>query len=235
MHIHPPTPVRQRAFRTRSASCGPVARAARPATAALTAAAAALALGACGSSSKGGGRTAATRATTPSGLAGTPQGATTPPSSGLHASSIRVSSSAPYLHGGMDPRYTCHGQEISPPFKWHDLAESAPRAKELLFLVRTVSHGNLSTDWALAGLSPSLSGLSAGQTPPGAIVGRNSAGKVGYSLCPPSGSLVTMAVYAVTRKLGLKPGFDPESIKPVLEAADTQWGGMTFAPYPPKK
>jgi phosphatidylethanolamine-binding protein (PEBP) family uncharacterized protein len=158
-----------------------------------------------------------------------------PVPSQVHRATLTISSSAPYLHGGIEPRYTCHGQDISPPVKWRGLLALDPSAKEVLFLVRTVAAGKVSTDWAVAGLAPKLGGINAGEVPPGAVVGRNSSGEVGYRLCPPANALLTMAVYAVGHKLSLKPGFDPESIRSALDAAETQWGGLTFSAYPPPK
>ena len=150
------------------------------------------------------------------------------PSGAPHLATIRLSSAAPYIGGGIAPRYTCHGEDISPPIKWHNLAEAAPQAKELMLFVRTIAHGKVEVDWGLAGLSPKLAEVKAGQTPPGAIVARNSSGSVGYRLCPPAGALMTFALYALPQRHPLKQGFDPESVRALLEAGSTQWGGMTF-------
>ena len=196
---------------------------------------AALALAACGSSRKHAAAATHTKTSATTLAAHTfGSGASSPPS-GLHGATLTISSSAPYPHGGIDPRYTCHGQDVSPPVKWHGVSAVAPHAKEMLFFVRTVSQGKVETDWAVAGMAPSIGGINAGETPPGAVVGRNSSGSVGYHLCPPAGALLTMAAYAVGHKLNLKPGFDPESARATLESAETQWGGLTFSAYPPPK
>jgi phosphatidylethanolamine-binding protein (PEBP) family uncharacterized protein len=94
--------------------------------------------------------------------------------------------------------------------------------------VRTILEGHVTTDWAVTGISPSLQRIQAGKLPSGAIVGKNSSGKVGYSLCPPPGALVTMGVYAFPHKLGLKPGFDPNLLKPLLGSTEVQWGGAAM-------
>jgi phosphatidylethanolamine-binding protein (PEBP) family uncharacterized protein len=130
----------------------------------------------------------------------------------------------------ISPRYTCQGGNVTPPLLW---AGVPPHSAELLVFVRTILEGHVTTNWALAGLSPSLQKLEAGKLPSGAIVGRNSLGKVGYSLCPsPSGGLITMGVYAVPHGLGLKTGFNPEQLKPLLGGGEIAWGGVPMLGHP---
>jgi phosphatidylethanolamine-binding protein (PEBP) family uncharacterized protein len=123
----------------------------------------------------------------------------------------------------ISPVYTCHGANISPPVLW---AGAPTTSKEIGIFVRTIILGHLTTDWAVVGISPKIQKIAAGKLPEGAIVGRNSSGKVGYSLCPPNGSLVTLGVYAFPHALGLKTGFDPESLKTLLSSGEVEWGGL---------
>jgi hypothetical protein len=63
--------------------------------------------------------------------------------------------------------------------------------------------------------------LSAGATPPGAVLGRNSFGSLGYrGPCPPSGPAhhYVITVYALGQPSGLRKGFsaDDMSALPVL-------------------
>jgi len=210
---------------------------ARRRAAGLLALAATMALAACGSSSPHTG--ASTTAATPD-LSGprTAQFALTQPQSGgssaLHGATLAVSTPAALQGGGVSPRNTCKGANISPALKWTGVPYAAPNAKELLVYVRTIlPHGKLETDWALAGLKPNLEEIAEGKTPPGAIVGRNSEGKVGYSLCPPPKTYVTMAVYAIPKSTSVTTGFDPEKLRPLLESAETEWGGKTITAYKP--
>jgi phosphatidylethanolamine-binding protein (PEBP) family uncharacterized protein len=125
----------------------------------------------------------------------------------------------------ISPHYTCHGAEVTPPLLW---AGVPPHTAELGIFVRTILEGHVTTNWAMVGVNPSLQRIAAGTLPSGAIVGRNSFGKVGYSLCPPDGGLITMGVYAFPHALGLKRGFNPESLKPMLGSGEVPWGGVAM-------
>jgi phosphatidylethanolamine-binding protein (PEBP) family uncharacterized protein len=106
-------------------------------------------------------------------------------------------------------RYTCDGQDISPPVRWtgvpHDTAELA------IFAINfQPQHGRLFFDWAVAGLSPKLRGLAAGRLPPRIVTGRNSFGQDDFSICPPRGRRESYAVkvIALPHKIPAQPGFD---------------------------
>ena len=63
---------------------------------------------------------------------------------------------------------------------------------------------------ALAGIDPGLGEIGAAKLPKGAVVGTNSAGKVGYSLCPPGpGETYMLALYALPRSLSTRTGESP--------------------------
>ncbi len=90
-------------------------------------------------------------------------------------------------------RYTCDGQDISPPLEWG--AVPASTKSLALFLVALVpepsSHtSSASLGWAVAGLNPSLHRLAAGHLPRGAYEGLTSNNKRNYWLCPPKGTRV---------------------------------------------
>ena len=128
--------------------------------------------------------------------------------------------------GGISSRYTCRGADISPSIEWASVPSSA---KELLIVVRTLSRGSLITNWSLAGVSPSVDQLRAGELPAGVVVGRNSFGQVGYRLCPKkrTQALVVLGVYAVPKALHLHTGFGQG---PIIEAAGSPsvaWGSTS--------
>jgi phosphatidylethanolamine-binding protein (PEBP) family uncharacterized protein len=117
----------------------------------------------------------------------------------------------------LDPlpaRYTCDGANVSPPVIWGHLPSNTAEVDLFLFNLAPV-HGKLFANWAVAGLSPKLTGVSVGRLPAGAIVGRNSYGQVGYSVCPPKGPSVRLAflVYALPQKIPARPGFNPEALR----------------------
>jgi phosphatidylethanolamine-binding protein (PEBP) family uncharacterized protein len=150
-----------------------------------------------------------------------------------HLASIGVGSAA-VIPGGFDKRYTCRGDDISPPVSWAGVPSST---KELIVVVRTLSGGRLVTAWTVAGIGPGIDELRAGKVPAGAVVGRNTAGEVGYRLCPAGDktALVVIGVYALPRRLNLKPGFGQD---PVLEAAvspNVAWGSVSAIVRPGRK
>lgn len=111
-------------------------------------------------------------------------------------------------------QYTCHGSDRSPALHWQDLPANTV---ELALFVLSVTpvNGKLFFNWALTGLSPSLTGLKAGQLPAGAVVGRNSYGQNGYSICPAAGKAedYVFTLYALTQRLTASPGFEPAAMR----------------------
>lgn len=107
-----------------------------------------------------------------------------------------------------------------------------PTAAELvLFVVNTVD-GHLFFDWAIAGLHPALRGISAGVTPSGSVVGRNSFGHVGYRVCPGTGATVhyIIRLLALPSRLKVVRGFDAASLYRRVERLAEVVGlnGMTY-------
>ena len=106
-------------------------------------------------------------------------------------------------------RYTCDGGNVSLPFAWR---HAPANTKEIdLFVVASRDNAPV---WGIAGLKPSVHGFSAGRLPAGAILGRNSSGQNGYSLCPPKGSQVNyvVRVLPLPHRLAAKPGFNVEAL-----------------------
>ncbi len=145
------------------------------------------------------------------------------------ATTADISLESPTLTAGagIPARHTCAGEDESPPLKWSGLPDDAA---ELVLLVLNSNPVNeaLFFDWAVAGLDPSLEGIEEGKLPPGAVVGKNSFGKNGYSICPPeagkSESYVFM-LYAIPEVLSPEEGFDP---LPLREAVVDQSGHVGF-------
>lgn len=87
--------------------------------------------------------------------------------------------------------------------------------------------------WAVAGLKPTLTGISAGKLPAGAVVGRNSFGQISYTLCPPKGSPLqhyVVVVYAVGHHVAAQPGFAANALfKTVSHTAEySGLAGFTY-------
>lgn len=105
-------------------------------------------------------------------------------------------------------RYTCDGQDISPPLHWEGIPAGT---KELMLAILNLEPVNekLYFDWAVAGLKPTSTGLAEGRLPSGAILGTNSAGKRGYHLCPTTSERYLAVLYALPHPLAAKAGFEP--------------------------
>jgi phosphatidylethanolamine-binding protein (PEBP) family uncharacterized protein len=111
-------------------------------------------------------------------------------------------------------RYTCFGRNAPLPVRWSRIP---PNTAELALFVLNLQpvRGRFFFDWAIAGLKPASHGIASGALPPGVVVGRNSFGRVGYSICPKRGAPeehYVMRVVALRRPLVAKPGFDAEAL-----------------------
>lgn len=113
--------------------------------------------------------------------------------------------------------YTCEGKDSWPRFSWGAIPQGT---KELALLAMNSQpvKDELFFDWAVAGIDPSFSGIEAGKLPKGAVMGKNSFGQTGYSICPPPQSKETYVflLYALPEALDPEKGFAP---LPFREAA----------------
>jgi phosphatidylethanolamine-binding protein (PEBP) family uncharacterized protein len=115
--------------------------------------------------------------------------------------------------GLLPSAYGCAGANLWPTLRW-----SAPPSdtRELVLFAMNVQPvaEKIFFDWAVAGLDPGLREIKSGKLPAGAVLGRNSFGQAGYSLCP-SGQAETylFALYAVPKRLSVKRGFDPRALR----------------------
>jgi phosphatidylethanolamine-binding protein (PEBP) family uncharacterized protein len=140
-----------------------------------------------------------------------------PPQSGAMA----ISSPAFELNGAIPAQYTCSGSGISPPLEWKNVPTKA--VELVLFVIdesSETSSGGIR--WIVGGIEPSSKGVAAGSVPPGGIVGTNTAGKAAYSpICPAPGKsdTVEFVLYALSKKITLTPGFQPD-------IAESQYGSQ---------
>jgi Raf kinase inhibitor-like YbhB/YbcL family protein len=147
---------------------------------------------------------------------------TSPSSSGGSGSAAAIAVTSDFKPGATIARvHTCDGQDVSPPLH----ATRLPSAtKEIVVVMRDPdAPGGNFIHWAIADLHPtsgSLS-LSAGATPAGVALGRNSFGSLGYrGPCPPSGAPhhYVITVYALAQASRLRIGFSADDVAglPVL-------------------
>jgi phosphatidylethanolamine-binding protein (PEBP) family uncharacterized protein len=140
--------------------------------------------------------------------------------------------SAAFRPGGAIPaRYTCDGAGLSPPLRWQSVPAGTA---EFLLLAIDLNGGRPdAVQWAVGGLGPGLRGIRTGRLPAGAVVGRDGAGKVGWGgICGARGRVhhVAFLFYALSRRLGLKAGFNPALVRGALERG-TLARGLTVGTY----
>jgi phosphatidylethanolamine-binding protein (PEBP) family uncharacterized protein len=125
--------------------------------------------------------------------------------------SMTIGSPAFERNGSIPPQYTCDGADTSPPLQWQHLP--AHTQELVLFVIDGSSNGSTGgIRWVVAGIDPSLPGISAGQLPAGAVVGLNSAGKAAYGgICPAKGkpAPIEFVLWALSKKIPLGNGFIP--------------------------
>jgi Raf kinase inhibitor-like YbhB/YbcL family protein len=108
---------------------------------------------------------------------------------------------APWAAGGSVPeRYTCDDVDLAPPLSWTDV----PAGTQSLALTVVDPDANDYVHWIVFDLDPSLTGLSEGDVPAGAVQWPNSAGAAAYrGPCPPPGQdhRYVFTLYALNQQL----------------------------------
>jgi Raf kinase inhibitor-like YbhB/YbcL family protein len=132
---------------------------------------------------------------------------------------VALSLSSPAFHAGspIPQRYTCDGQDASPPLRWSHVPR---RARSLAIEVADPdAPGGVFIHWLLWNLSPGTRGIPAQANR--STEGRNTFGRVGYSgPCPPQGSThhYVFTLFALDRKLALPRGASPSRFHAALRA-----------------
>jgi len=151
-----------------------------------------------------------------------------------HSSTFgEIQLTSPAFNNGqpLPARYTCEGADVSPPLQWSKLPAGTA---ELFLIALDVKRGEASTIlWAVGGIKPGDSQIAAGAIPPGAVVGANDAGKAAWGgVCGTKGKRhqIAFLMYALRRRLDLKPGFKPSLIRARLKGT-TISTGLTIARY----
>ena len=120
---------------------------------------------------------------------------------------------SPVLHegGSIPARYTCDGEDVSPPLEW----SGVPKGANTLALTcdDPDAPSGLWVHWVVFDLPPSVTGLPEGVPPTpeisgGGRQGKNDFRKIGYGgPCPPSGThRYVFTLYALDSPSGLPAG-----------------------------
>ena len=125
---------------------------------------------------------------------------------------ITVSSTA-FADGGDIPRrYTCDGDDVSPPLALSGLPTGT---RDVALLVEDPdAPGGTFVHWVAWGIDPSKAALGEGESPPGS--GTNGFRRQGYGgPCPPRGGphRYVFTVFALSRPLDLKPGSSADDLR----------------------
>jgi len=124
---------------------------------------------------------------------------------------MKLESSAFKANGFIPGKYTCDGEDISPPLSW----DEPPSGTQSLALIvdDPDAPGGIFVHWVLYDIPGTVRQLTAeiaavSTLPNGGIQGKNDFGKFGYGgPCPPSGThRYFFKLYALDKKLGLEPG-----------------------------
>jgi Raf kinase inhibitor-like YbhB/YbcL family protein len=114
--------------------------------------------------------------------------------------------SGAFAHGEVIPRrYTCDGEDVSPPLAWMSVPPGAPALA--LLVDDPDAPGGSFTHWLAWGLDADAGGLREGQRAP--FEGQNDFGTIGYrGPCPPPGRphRYVFQLYALSAHPVLAPG-----------------------------
>ena len=135
---------------------------------------------------------------------------------------IEVKSEA-FEEGGMIPKkYTCDGEDVSPPLSW----TGVPEGTEALALICDDPDAPVGTwvHWVIFNIPPDTTGLSENIPPErvlesGTRQGRNDFGNIGYGgPCPPRGThRYYFKLYALDKKVDLEPGATKDELLKAME------------------
>jgi len=140
------------------------------------------------------------------------------------ASGTLVLTSPAFADGGTIPaKFSCHGENVSPPLQWTGVPADA--VELAIAVVDPDAEGGF-VHWVLANVDPTATGLDEGAFPEGAVEARNDTSEFGwFGPCPPAGPAhhYVFTLYALRSHTGLEPGVGgPEALQRLAETpADT--------------
>ena len=162
-----------------------------------------------------------------------PQPAASPASSAVPAPKREMKmTSAAFADGAlMPPKYTCDGENVSPPLKWEGVPDKARTLA--LFVTDPDAPGKRWTHWVWFNLPASVKELPENvapekQTPLGARQGTNDFKQIGYGgPCPPDGAhRYIFKLYALDAELALDAGATKDELLNAMQGHILAQGEM---------
>ncbi len=161
-------------------------------------------------------------------------GATAPPRKGASTTSttaagavqavpgagLAISSTAWTAGGEIPTRFSCDGEEVSPPLT----ISGAPEGTVELVLVVTDQDAGGLVHWVVAGIPPGAPSFPQAGLPAGAIEAPNSSGQTAWlGPCPPAGETHTydFTVYSLTVASGLSASSTADQLDLALETSSS--------------
>ena len=131
---------------------------------------------------------------------------------------MKISSPVFQNNGNIPPKYTCDGENASPPLEISDV----PAEAQSLALVLHDPDAPLAegfTHWVVWNIDPAVKDIPENSSPDGAIQGTTSSGRTGYTgPCPPSGTHhYEFRLYALDTKFDLDSSAKKDDLEKAME------------------
>lgn len=138
------------------------------------------------------------------------------------ANGMEISSPVFENEGAIPPRFSCDGDDVSPPLSWSGAPEGTRQFA--LIVDDPDAPGGTFVHWVYYNIPADASGLpeavaAEAHPAPGGTQGRNGFGRIGYGgPCPPGGThRYFFRLYAVDTNLDLEPGRTSADLRAALE------------------
>ena len=127
---------------------------------------------------------------------------------------MQITSSAFTNNGFIPSKYTCDGEDISPPLSFSNIPKNA-KSFALIMDDPDASTGSF-VHWLVWNISPEKPSLAEGEKP-NAIQGKTDFGKIGYGgPCPPDVHRYFFKLYAIDNILGLTEGATKQDLEKTM-------------------
>ena len=136
---------------------------------------------------------------------------------------ISVTSPAFDEGGAIPTRYSCDGDDVSPPLAW----QGAPDGTVAFALILDDPDAGGFVHWTVADIAASDGSAEEGESP--GVDGQNGFGRAGYGgPCPPSGThRYVVTLYALSEPLSVEPGFSAADLRSAMEGRILATGHLT--------